>query len=283
LIIQYNVVQAQDCVIKANQYTLSNAVFIETVQVLLSDTTIKDGLYLRQEKILKSGAKRLNHTYFTEDSLYYYVLREKGWYAHNQKDSIWIENFGVGFYRIGAYRNDCKIGHWQEYYQENLCGKGVYDKNKKIGNWDYYDVVRNKDNYYMTYNYDNSMLSISTKYRQKEESIWFKNYLQNAYWFEPVFLYGGIKAFNHLLHDPFTPHNIPRDMIGCFDIYIKISVDVEGQTQSTIQKVSKDEQDALKNEFSRICPLIPIEWIPARQNKIPVLSSVIYKYRLCLE
>ena len=284
LIVQHTLVQAQDCITKTNQYALNNAVFIETAQVLVSDTTIKHGLYMRQEKILKRDIKRLTNTYLSaEDSLYYYVICEKGRYTHNQKDSIWVENFGRAFYRTGLYKNDCKIGRWEEYYQENMCGKGVYDKNKKIGNWAYYDILRTKDNYYMTYNYNDFMFSISPKYPQKEELIWFKNYLQDTSWFEPLFLYGGIKAFNYLLHNPFTPHNISRDRIGCFDIYIKINVEMSGQTQLTIKRVTKDEQDALKNEFSRICPIIPTEWMPAHRNNRPVSSSVIYKYRLCLE
>lgn len=270
-----------------NEYVLNGLEYVETKTVFEIDTSVKHGYYCLSEIVGKDSVRHSHNEVIGEDSLHYSTLLETGYYKMGKKDSIWKENFGLKFYRIGNYKDDYKEGLWQEFYNNILCGRGYYQSNKKIGNWKYYTVgyTRNEDKTYLIYNYNkDSILLLDTSYMRHEDSQFFNKHDNPQLTINPIFPYGGYNGLTVVLCD-FNMHVWPWFFSSSiFRVYYQLNIDEYGTLKTKVVRVNKDENNYLANFFSRQLKVIPAEWIPPQSKENKKISAMtLYTFKIAIE
>ncbi len=252
------------CEKKRNQYRLKNNTFIEEKQVLRADTSIKQGDYRLAQKILKGNEKTFStpNKVLSNQKESYLILIAQGTYRNNQKEGLWTENFGAGFYRTGLYEHNQKIGEWKEYFEGNLCGTGFYAQDKKINIWQYYY----QNCLYFSYDYTNKRPLMRVVNELKLET--FNS--QDTASVILVYPYGGFRGFKNLLRDKLYWDNnpIPDEVIpSSFAIYIDMTSEPSGRIQFKVNPIHKDTNGLLKKLVETFLDKVPSEWILVTPHK----------------
>ncbi len=208
---------------------------------------------------------------YESDSLYYYTLIQKGFYnKYGQKDSLWTENFGIGFYRKGSYRNDQKVGTWLEYEdnEKNVCGTGCYSNNYKSGIWEYYNSCDwgAKKKLYCQYDYESDSLLYQA---DCDNRLSFRTLDKKISSMEPIYPYGGFNCFNRLFRR-INLNKLPMDIDFFHTIIYQIKVEADGTVTYIVLKASNDLNDAVKNLYNDFFKTIPKEWLCPKPRKTQI-------------
>jgi hypothetical protein len=281
---------AQPCFFKKRAFNSNDTTFVELKQVLVSDTLVQHGSYLLEQKILKSHQRICPpHPIIAEDSLYYYVLVQQGFYKKNQKEGMWIENFGSGFYRAGFYEKNQKIGTWKETFQNELCGMGNYAENEKKGIWKYYDIYPRSSAapnlLYCTYDYDKDTLILAPlsypRYSDKVDSYSADTCFPASHY--PVYPYGGLWALSQSIDKEviFRLHSmgVPDNIGGRFMVTIQVHMDTFGETHLQVQSVrgTEDPDDgSIRQAYQKFLAQIPIHWLKSKKRNKSSCSMSFY-------
>lgn len=286
LLLYSQIAVAQSTELISRTYISDKRTYVEEYEVLENNKNIKHGKYILLEKILKQGVRYNHNEIVKEDSLYYHTLISKGIYRANEKDSIWTENFGLKFYKVGSYKMGQKEGNWQEFYECYLCGTGNYDKDKKMGIWNYFYNKYYQDSIktYLTYNYDSdSVLFLETSYIGIGDHGFDTADRRFKLTRNPIFPYGGYRTLTKIIGDCNinTWSEIPSSV---YHTYYKVNIDENGHSDIKVVKVNRDYDDFIKNFFDNQFKYLPKEWIPAQiedGKKYP--SVTIYTFKVALD
>ena len=266
--------------------------YLETKQVLSKDTTVKQGarLLLRKDSKKRYQRHRLPQN-VKEDSLWYYVLREKGGYSNNLREGDWEEAFGMGFYRKGRYGSGKKQGKWNEYYQNILCGSGSYLNDKRTGIWKFYSVIfRETDREYLIYDFsaDSAVYRAKPVYENYLFSISNMNIFEEP--FDAIFPYGGYEGFSRVLGNNVDELNFDSVDIGTYHISLAIRIGLDGQAKFDTINYSTRAGDwrskstyELRKIYQNAANEIPVQWIPARRGKEIIKSENLYRSSFSIE